>query len=771
MKTSIKYILLFLIMPYLVYAQDGKPKVALVLSGGGAKGIAHIPMLQTLDSLGIVPDLIVGNSMGSIVGGLYAMGYSGDSIATIAKSVEWDKMIGGGVELSRVGVEEKTEFRRYFIKGHMKDGKVKSSPFLLRDQNLRDFLSTLTIPVYNISDFDQLPIPYRAVATDIVHGKEVILDSGSLATAMRASMSIPIIFTPVDFENTMLIDGGVLNNFPTNIAKDLKADIIIGSTVGFGMRGKEDLETIPALLIQTAMLNSKVNDTQSKALCDILLDHTVNLSYTTADFSKTDKIYEEGKIAVTENIEALVGLAQELKRYKQRKPELPKVENEIILDTIVYEDISPANINLTKARIDISPNRKYKKEDFFDGINRAMGTNVFSQIMYSSLSSKNNVGLKLKFFEVPQHQLHGSLHYDTYRNIGLIVNYTGRNIIGSASRSLITLDLADQPRVRLQHQKNFSHDRDWWWRSEFFGQRVNKKVFIDGETADNFRSTAMVYENQINRNLNSLKSYIGFSVLYRNNLIKPTVSPELNDNIFDLLRYKFSNVDLKLHFSHNTLNDVFFATKGSSLRIELSGSLTNSIDIEFLDNSPESQDGSTNDFSRFGLNYESRIGLSSDRTFKVGLQTNLIFEDRLKEGEVSFGDFGISEKYALGGNVPGPRNESVIFPGLNRGELIVNQIVKVNLGLQFALTNDIYLTPHMDAAMVGFGNFEDYAKQFFNSISKWSDSSRTSSIWSAGMTFSYKSILGPLNFDLSHVSGTNKLRFFIGLGYPLSPSN
>lgn len=94
MKTSMKYILLFLIMPCLVYAQDGKPKVALVLSGGGAKGIAHIPMLQTLDSLGIVPDLIVGNSMGSIVGGLYAMGYSGDSIATIAKSVEWDKMIG-----------------------------------------------------------------------------------------------------------------------------------------------------------------------------------------------------------------------------------------------------------------------------------------------------------------------------------------------------------------------------------------------------------------------------------------------------------------------------------------------------------------------------------------------------------------------------------------------------------------------------------------------------------------------------------------------------
>lgn len=758
-------------MPYFLLAQDSKPTVALVLSGGGAKGVAHIPMLQTLDSLGIVPDLIVGNSMGSIVGGLYAMGYSGDSIAMIAKSVDWDKMIGGGVELSKVGVEEKTEFRRYLLKGHLKDGRLKSSPFLLRDQNLRDFLATLTFPVYNVNDFDQLPIPFRAIATDIVHGNEVILDKGSLATAMRASMSIPIIFTPVEHNNTLLIDGGVLNNFPTNIAEDLNADIIIGSTVGFGMKGKEELESIPALLIQTAMLNSKVNDVERKALCDILLDHTVNLSYSTADFGNANDIYEEGKIAVAEYKKALVQLAQMLKQYNQREHELPIVENSIIIDTIAYEDISPANLSLTKARIAISVHKKYKKEDFLDGINRAMGTNAFSRIQYSSIPSENNLGLRLNFSEVPKHQLHGSLHYDTYRNVGLIVNYTGRNVIGGASRSLITLDIAEEPRVRVQHQKNFSHDRDWWWRSEFFAQRINQKVFIDGKNADNFRFTSLVFENQINRNLNSLKNYIGFSVLYHNNIIKPILSPELNDNIFDLERYKFKNLDINLHFSHNTLNDVFFPTKGCAFRIDVSRSLTNSIEVDFSESDLKNHDGSTNDFSRFGLNYETRIGLASNRTLKFGLQTNLIFEDRLKEGEVSFSMFGISEKYALGGNVIEPRSESVVFPGLSRGEIITNQFTKVNLGLQMALTNDSYLTPHIDAAVVGFGGFKDYAKNLFSPSTKWSDGSATSFIWSAGMTFSYTSIIGPLNFDLSHVSGTNKLRFFIGLGYPLSPSN
>lgn len=140
-------LVLLLVLPQLLFSQDEKPKVALVLSGGGAKGVAHIPLLQVLDSLGIVPDIIIGTSMGSVVGGLYAMGYSGDSIASIVKDIDWDELLGGDVLLEDVSIEEKSEFKKYLIELDLVKGKPKLSPALLSDQKLREYLSSLTYPV------------------------------------------------------------------------------------------------------------------------------------------------------------------------------------------------------------------------------------------------------------------------------------------------------------------------------------------------------------------------------------------------------------------------------------------------------------------------------------------------------------------------------------------------------------------------------------------------------------------------------------------------
>ncbi|TPN85255.1 patatin-like phospholipase family protein [Aquimarina algicola] len=771
MKRSLLVVITLIFFPLHFFSQDTKPKVALVLSGGGAKGLAHIPTLQALDSLGIVPDLVVGNSMGSIIGGLYAMGYSGDSIASIAKNAKWDKLIGGGVELRSVGVEEKTEFGRYFMTLSLVDKKLKSDPFLLGDQNLRDFLALTTFPVYDIDDFDNLPIPFRAVATDIVNGKEVVLDKGTLADAMRASMSIPVVFSPVPYENTLLIDGGILNNFPTDVAKKLGADIIIGSNVGGGMKTKEKLENISALLFQAGMLNSNLKNKEHKKLCDILLDHSVNLSYSTEDFIKGNEIYEEGKIAVAQNIDQLTTLSKKINKFKQRKHQLPVEETEIIIDTLNYKNVSKANLALARARTNILPNKKYNKQDLFDGIDRAMGTNIFSRITYSPFIYKEKQGLQLNMFEKPKHQFSGALHYDSYRDIGLIVNYTGRNIIGNASRSLITLDIADQPRIRIQHQKNFGPRRNWWLRSEVFGQRFKQKVFINGENADNLRYNDLVFENQLNRDLNSLRSYFGFGITYHNTYIKPEIKPEINDNIFSLDKYNFENINLNAHFSYNSLNEVFFATKGSALRASFSRSVTNNIDVDFFDEAQEDLKGSTNGFSKAGLTYEKRFSIHPRKTMIIGFTTHLIFEDEESTGDISFTDFGISEKNIIGGSVVEPRNESHVFPGLDRGELIVNQFTRLNLGLQLQLVNNIYITPHVDAGTVGFEDFDEYIENIFSAKGEWQDSLETSFLWSTGVTFSYKSILGPLNFDISTISGTNKVRYFIGLGFPLSPSN
>jgi NTE family protein len=752
-------------------AQDKKPKVALVLSGGGAKGIAHIPTLQALDSLGIVPDLIVGNSMGSVVGGLYAMGYSGDSIANIALNANWNELIGGGVSLKDVSVEEKSEYNRYLISLDWTDGKINTGSYLLNDQNIREFMSSLTYPTYTIDDFDNLPIPFRAIATDIVNGKEVIFDKGSLAFAMRASMSIPGAFSAVPYKNTLLVDGGVLNNFPVDVAKNMGADIIIGSDVGSGMVTKEKLNNIGTLLFQAGMLSSNLKNPENRKLCDILIDHTSNLSYSTGDFSKIDAIYKEGKIATKQSMSALIDLSKRLNEFNQRKPKLPDAQDEFVLDTIVYNGISKTNLALVKARTNIKPYKKYTRQEIADGINRAMGTTIFNQITFNPIINGDKLGLELNGFEKSKHQAKGSLHYDRNNGVGLILNYTGRNIIGNASRSLITIDIAEQPKFRLQHQKNFSDDRNWWWRSEAFGQQLEQKVFIAGENVDDIRYRYFEFDNQINRNLSSFKSYVGMGLKYQNTNLKPTVNPELNENIFSLEKYNFNNFELYLHYNYNSLNEVFYATKGTFLNVNLSKSLQNTIDVKFSDPTIANVSGSTNNFIKLGATFEKRLQLRKNTTGIIGFNTAFIFEDPISDGDVELSEFGVGANYFIGGIIANPRKDSYVFAGLNDSELTASQFMRLHLGLQFNTANNIYITPHVDVARVGFGNFNDFAKDAFTARGRWTDAQQASLLASAGATFSYDSILGPVNFDVSWVNNTNKVRFLIGIGLHFNRSN
>lgn len=764
-------LVLIWVKPSVVTSQEKKPKVALVLSGGGVKGLAHIPTLQVLDSLGITPDLVIGNSMGSIVGALYAMGYSGDSIASIAKRADWDLLMGGGIALDDVSVAEKSEFGRYLIELDWADGKLNLGNFLINDQNLREFISSLTYPVYNINDFDDLAIPFRAVATDIINGKEMILDSGSLTLAIRASMSIPGAFMPVPYKETLLVDGGLLNNFPVDVAKNMGADFIIGSDVGGKSVDKQKLGNISSLLSQAGMLNSNLKRPENRKLTDILIDHSGKLQYSTLDFKSADAIYEKGKTAVQEKLDTLVVVSQWLKKYDQRLHKLPSAPDGFVLDTIVYEGIGENNLALVKARADLHTGKLYTVKDVVAGVNRAMGTTIFSQITYNPIINGDTIGLRLKGFERSRHQVKASVHYDGYNGVGLIANYTGRNIIGNASRTFLTLDIADQPKFRLQHQKHFGGNRECWWRSEIFGQRLKRKVFVGGEYVDNMHYRYIAFDNQVNRNLHALRSYIGLGIKYHATNLMPTIDPRLNNNIFKLGKYNNNDIELYAHYSYNSLNRVFYAKQGAMLKGFLGRSLHNQLEITPSDETVPVFDGSTNGFTRLGLDYEKRFPITDRLAAILGTSGHFIFGDALKGDDLSFTDLALNAKYFLGGNIANPRTDNIIFPGLKEGELGVTQLARLGLGLQINATEKIYINPHLDIASVGFGRFKDYAKDAFSGKGRWSEATDPSVLLSVGTTFSYDSILGPIDFDVSWVNTTEKLRFFIGIGYHFNPSD
>jgi NTE family protein len=770
-KTSHLLAFLFLLsLPQVIFSQNKKPKVVLVLSGGGAKGIAHVPLLQKLDSLHIVPDLIVGNSMGSIIGGLYAMGYSGDSIEKITQNIDWDKVLGGGKSLRDVGVEEKREFQRYLVGIGIKDGKPNSISSILNDQNLREYLSELTFPVYNVKDFDDLSIPFRAMATDLVEGKEVILSKGNLAFAMRSSMSLPAIFDPMSYEKTILVDGGVMNNFPTDIAKQMGADIIIGSDVGGGMEPIEKLNSFTSVLMQTSMFPSNIKNPANRALCDILVDHLPNLRFSTGDFAESNEIYKDGKIAAQQNLPALIALAEKLKGYTQRTHELPKVSNEFVFDTIVYKSISKENIPLVNARANIKPHTIYTPKDILAGINRAMGTNLFEQITYHYFVTEDNkFGLVLNGFEHTKNQVNASLHYDTYRGVGLILNYTARNVLAESSRLLITADIAEQPKVRIDFQKNFGEKKDWWWGSELYGAFLKQEIYIDGKSADNMLYNGFEFNNEINKNINSLISYVGFGLSYRYTELKPKNDPNYNENVFFLNNYNFSNIEVNLHYSYNTMNKVFFATDGTIVKATINRSLLTDVSTSFTDPSLLDISGPTNGFTKFGFGYEKRMLLKRKITAMIGFDANFIFEEKLKENQASFSDYGYASKYFLGGIIPSSGSNRFSFPGLNEDQLMVTQFMGLRLGAQVNAMGKIYLTPHFNIASVGFDNFNNYIEKAFNPKGNWDNKLDTSLLMSGGAAISYQSILGPIHFDTSWINNIDKVRLFFSVGFTFNP--
>lgn len=760
-------LLVVLAVPQHHFSQHKKPKVALVLSGGGAKGIAHIPVIQALDSLGIVPDLVIGTSMGSIVGGLYAMGYSGDSIAKIANSAHWDELLGGKVSLNNVSVEEMGEFSRYLIDIDVKNYKPVIKSSLLNDQNLREFISLITYPAYNVSNFDKLPIPYRAVATDILNGKTIILGEGSIGLAMRASMSIPGVFKPVPYQNTILVDGGMLDNFPTDIAKNMGADIIIGSDVGDDKVTIEKLENLSTLIFQSTMLTSNLKNEKNKKLCDILFSHYPNLTYSTGDFDASKEIYKEGKIATNKNTPALVALAEKLKAFPTSKPKLPQIERRFVLDTILYNNFSDANLELVKKRSGIEANNTYAIEDIAEGIRKVMGTNLFNQINYTTFSKDNKTHLQLNASEYYKSQMKASLHFDTFRGFGAIINYTGRNLLGESSRILVTVDIAQQPRIRLQYQKIFGQEKNWWWRSEAFGHRLTQDVFIQLKKADNLQFNAFHIDNQINRNINSLKSYLGFGLNYHYAHLQPKTDPGFN-TVFILSSYYLNQVEMNAHYYTNNLNKVFFASTGNKLQVELSRSIRQDVAINYANNASQNYSGSLNPFTKFNFNYENRIPIKN-KVLIMEASAGLLFEDNTKSNQISTAQFGYASKYFIGGYTPNPLKNSVTFAGLQENELNVSQFIKANLSVQTNLTSKIFFIPHIDVAAVGFQSFNEFQRNFYAPKGKWQDQDATSVLLSGGATISYNTFLGPIVFDTSWVNN-KKIKLFFSIGLLFNPS-
>ena len=282
MQKNLTILILILLISFSAKAQNDSTqmqnqKVGLVLSGGGAKGLAHIGALKTIDSLGVKIDYVAGTSMGAIIGGLYASGYSGKQIDSIFKSVNFDELISDNLPRNAKTFYERDNSEKYAVTLPFNNFKVQIPSAISRGQNVFNLFSKLLLHVSDIKNFENLPIPFFCVATNIETGEPVILNNGSLPQAIAASGALPSLFQPVIINNQILIDGGVVNNYPVDELRAKGMDIIIGVDVQDGLAERSELNSAPNILLQISNFRT-INAMKDKAKkTDIYIKPDINI--------------------------------------------------------------------------------------------------------------------------------------------------------------------------------------------------------------------------------------------------------------------------------------------------------------------------------------------------------------------------------------------------------------------------------------------------------------------------------------------------------------
>ncbi|HUJ52989.1 MAG TPA: patatin-like phospholipase family protein, partial [Steroidobacteraceae bacterium] len=278
-----------------------RPRVGLVLSGGGARGAAHVGVLKVLEQTHVPIDAIAGTSMGAVVGGLYASGLSARDIEKIMTSINWQDAFRDRPPREDLDLRRKEEDENYLVKFPLgvRDGQIVLPKGLVQGQRLTETLRRLTLPVARITHFDDLPTPFRAVATDLENGDRVVMDSGDLTTAMRASLSAPGVFAPVERDGRLLVDGGIADNLPVDIARAMGVDVLIVVDVSAPLLVRQQLSSAPVISNQMlAILIRHNSEAQLASLTpkDILIQPPLG-NASSFDFGSVGKVIGAGEIA------------------------------------------------------------------------------------------------------------------------------------------------------------------------------------------------------------------------------------------------------------------------------------------------------------------------------------------------------------------------------------------------------------------------------------------------------------------------------------------
>jgi NTE family protein len=368
-----------------------KPKVALVLSGGGARGLSHVGVLKVLEEMKVPVDMVVGTSMGAIIGGLYAAGMSADDLERELLKVDWGDVFERRAPrqlLSQRRKEEDFELSPVLEIG-FRNGEFRLPTGAVSTRSLELLLRRYTLSTRLLATFDGLPTPFRAVATDMETGKAVVLDHGDLAAAMRASMSVPGVFAPLDLNGQILGDGGLVNNLPVDVARRMGADVVIAVNIGTPLAGRETLGSLLGITTQMVNILTEQNVQASIATLrptDLLIQPSLG-KLSSADFEKATELVKLGHDHARSVAEALKRFSTDAAGYAQWQASRSMnaqayAERMGLLKAVRFEGVPQSRIESLALALDTGPGQRVNVEQIETDLQKLSATGDYERVDY-----------------------------------------------------------------------------------------------------------------------------------------------------------------------------------------------------------------------------------------------------------------------------------------------------------------------------------------------------------------------------------------------------
>lgn len=752
MRIKVLVLILTMVVSFKGQSQSNterQPKIGLVLSGGGAKGLAHIGALKVLDEAGIQVDYIGGTSMGAIVGALYASGYSAQELDSIFRVTNFTELIQDNVPRSAKNFYEKDDSERYALSLPFTNFNVSFPQAISGGQNIYNELVRLLFHVKDVQDFSRLPTPFLCIATNVETGEEVLLNRGYLPEAIMASGTFPSLFEPSEIEGEVLIDGGVVNNYPIDEIKAMGADIIIGVDVQHGLSTRESLESATEILLQINNYRT-VKDMKKKAQqTDIYIRPEID-DFSVIDFDRSVEIIESGEEAAYKKLGELQEVVNNLKQ-PQTLDQRIAVQDSLTINRLILKGNDRYTRGYIKGKLRLNLAEKTSFEKLKQGINNLSATGNFKAIRYELVSNGLGTDLILKLKENPTKMfIKMGAHYDDLYKSSALINLTKKNFLMKDDVASFDFIVGDNIRYNLQYYL----DKGYYWsfgiNSTFtnFNEEIDYALIrsnFDAPNDPNIRAinldvtdlTNQVYLQTVLREefamtLGLEHKLLRYSTRTLNQFDGDVTETILQDGgertFFDDSSYFSAYGKITL----DTYDDKYFPTKGVLFDSDFHLYLLSS---DFNDNFKEFSVGK----ARFGT------ALSLFPNLSLNLET---------EGGIKFGTSGVTSfDFILGGYGNDFVNNFIPFMGYDFLSLQGNSFVKAYGRLDYLLApkNHLLFT----------ANVANVADDLFRTGDWFTEPSFSG----YGVGYGFESFLGPIQIYYSWSPQISESNFFFSVGY------